>query len=141
MLKQLELAAPECVADDFGGEIVALNLKNGVYFSMRDLAAGIWIDLAAGHPVESVLGTISAHDAALKPDAQTVIERLCQEQLLRPAETAREAAAASAVREALAAGRVSLALESYDDMHDLIMMDPVHDVDAAEGWPAARPQA
>jgi hypothetical protein len=137
-LTQLEIAAPECVADDFGGEIVALNLKNGVYFSMRDLAAGLWTDLAAGHPVETVLGTISAHDPSLEAEAQKVIERLCKESLMRPAATTRDAAMPLAVGEALAAGRFSLELQVYDDMQDLIMLDPVHDVEITEGWPAAR---
>jgi hypothetical protein len=57
---------------------------------------------------------------------------------MRPAATARDAAMPLAVREALAAGRFSLELQVYDDMQDLIMLDPVHDVEITEGWPAAR---
>lgn len=113
MQGQLEIAEPECVAGDFAGEIVALNLKSGVCLAMRDLAAGIWNGLAAGHPVETVLSAISAHNAALKPDAQAVIERLCREEMLRPSETARDAATVPAMREALDAGRVQLAIETY----------------------------
>ena len=39
--KVLEVAKPDCVADDFGGEVVVLNLVSGVYFSLRHLAAAV----------------------------------------------------------------------------------------------------
>ena len=61
-LDVLEVAKPDCVADDFGGEVVVLNLISGVYFSLRDLAAAVWRDLAAGHPVESLIAGISRID-------------------------------------------------------------------------------
>jgi hypothetical protein len=31
----LEVAKPDCVADDFGGEVVVLNIVTGVYFSLQ----------------------------------------------------------------------------------------------------------
>jgi len=45
----LEIAAPGCAAQEFDGEVVALNLSNGIYCSFRDLGAALWCDLAAGH--------------------------------------------------------------------------------------------
>ena len=45
----LEVSTPDCVANDFDGEIVALNLSSGVYWSLRDLAAALWRDVTAGH--------------------------------------------------------------------------------------------
>src|ERR1035438_9324549 len=46
---RFELASPRCVAEDFGGEIVAINLDNGRYYSLRGFAFAVWHDLLAGH--------------------------------------------------------------------------------------------
>ena len=56
----LEIATPRCVADDFAGEIVALNLDTGFYFSLRGLAAAVWRDLAAHNSVGEIVSDIGA---------------------------------------------------------------------------------
>lgn len=132
----LEIAAPACAAQEFDGEIVALNLSNGIYCSFRDLGAVLWHDLAAGHAVEmlaallapSLGGTQVVHDFAT---------RVTAEGLMRPAAHATPPQDQPQVVAALAAGVApALTVEVYEDMKNLLLFDPVHEVDEVKGWPA-----
>lgn len=50
-----ELAVPECSAEEFDGEIVAINLDSGIYFSLKAPASWVFSDLCQGHSVEKVM--------------------------------------------------------------------------------------
>jgi hypothetical protein len=131
----LELSKPDCVADDFGGEVVVLNLVSGVYFSLRDLAAAVWRDLAAGHPPELLVDGINRVDERIAEATATLIDDFERAGLMRrgsprPVEmTAPESIAV------LRAGEARLTFECFEDMKDLILSDPIHDSDDQMGWP------
>ena len=134
----LEVAKPDCVADDFDGEVVVLNLVSGVYFSLRHLAASVWRDLAAGHSVGSLITSIGCVDERIATATATLIDKFEQTGLMRrtsprPAETV-EPESIALVR----TGEARLTVESFDDMKDLILSDPIHDADEQMGWPALR---
>lgn len=137
----LTVATPNCVADDFGGEIVALNLDTGFYFSLRDLAAAVWRDLAAGHSVESVLGPLGAQAPRLAEDATRLIDRIQSEGLMQPAVAVAVAEGDPSVATFIAGGMTSLVIDSYDDLRDLVMTDPIHEVVEEVGWPVRREEA
>lgn len=132
----LEIAAPGCAAQEFDGEIVALNLSNGIYCSFRDLGAVLWRDLAAGHPVE----TMSALLAPALGGTQAVEDfaaRITAEGLMRPATDAVPVQGQPQVVAALAGGMApTLTFEVFEDMKNLLLFDPVHEVDEVKGWPA-----
>lgn len=131
----LEIAAPNCVAQDFEGEVIALNLAKGTYYSLRDLAAVLWRDLAAGHPVQ----TLAALAADCLGGTQSVLDfvaNLTAHDLMRLASNAAMPAAEPRLGQALAgAGTAELVFEVFDDMNSLILLDPVHEVDEKRGWP------
>jgi hypothetical protein len=134
----LALSTANCVADDFGGEIVALNLGTGLYFSLRDLSGAVWRDLVAGHPVSDVIAGVSAADARLGAEVGGLIDRLVSEGLLRASETATPPVAALSSADLARSGVTALAFEAFNDMQDLVLTDPIHDVDEAAGWPVRR---
>lgn len=132
----LEVAAPQCVAQDFEGEIIALNLATGTYYSIRDLGAVLWRDLVAGRSVESLAalaanfvgGAQPVHDFAANAEAQG---------LMRRASSAAVPSGEPQIAAALAAGGApQLVFEVFDDMKSLILLDPVHEVDETRGWPS-----
>ena len=134
----LELSTSNCVADDFGGEIVALNLGTGLYFSLRDLSGAVWRDLVAGHPGGDVVAAVGAVDARLGGEVAGLIDRLVAEGLLRPSEIAIAPTGALSSVDLVRAGTTALAFEAFNDMQDLVLTDPIHDVDEAAGWPVRR---
>jgi hypothetical protein len=132
-----EFAAPECVADDFGGEIVAINLESGRYFSLRGLAYVLWNDLVAGLSPKTLLDEIAAADSTLADACATFIADLLQHGLIRPSTAApvtHEPTSIPLVRQ----GAEPPVVEVFDDMADLFEADPIHDVDESSGWPVRR---
>ena len=130
----LEIAAPHCVAQEFEGEVIALNLTSGTYYSLRDLGAVLWRDLAAGHSVES----LSALAAGALGGIQPVVEFAASMEatgLLRPASNPVTPAGKPQVVAALASGASGLTFEAFEDMQSLFLLDPVHEVDETRGWP------
>jgi hypothetical protein len=70
-----------------------------------------------------------------------LIERLIAEGLMRPAADGLVATAAVSAGAVADQGSVGLALDSYDDLRDLVLTDPIHDVDEEVGWPPRRTEA
>lgn len=131
----LEIATPESVAQDFDGEIVALNLASGTYYSLRDLGAVIWRDLAAGHPVER-LAAIAAETPVGQQPVLDFAAKATAEGLMRHAAGTAAPAEVPQLVAALAGGIApELTFEVYVDMQTLILLDPVHEVDETKGWP------
>jgi len=133
MTTVLEVARPECAAEVLSDEVVALNVTTGIYLSMRGLGAALWKDLAAGHPVETLAECAREHGAG----AEAVTEfaaQLTRHGVMR-AGTAQPAAGGPSSQELLRNGSHEIVLEVFDDLQDLILSDPIHDVDESRGWP------
>lgn len=130
----LELAVPQCSADDFDGEIVAINLDTGIYYSIRESAALVWHDLADGHSVETLLDVVR-EDADGQAAISRFVDELLGSGLMRPSVEIRRPVAAPRIASALPLA--APVLEPFGDMQDLLLLDPVHEVDQDAGWPNA----
>lgn len=137
---------PAVIAEVIDDEAIIVNLDSGAYYSLRGSACKIW-ELLVQQMTAADVATLMAEHYAGAPDAiqkgvETLLVQLLDEELLVPA-----AAPASSAPPPVAARTVSErpafqppVLEKFTDMADLLLLDPIHDVDA-EGWPhAAQPQ-
>ena len=133
----LELASPQCSAEEFDGEIVALNLDTGMYFSMSGVAGRIFTDLTNGHSVETLLA-LAAPESEIGKGVAAFISELQSAGLLRSRSAPEGSPTAPLTLSAeLLAGAVTPVLESFGDMQSLLLLDPVHEVDELVGWPKA----
>jgi len=132
---QFEAAGPDIVAEDFGGEIVVLNLANGRYFSLPGLSADIWRDLAAGCTPGSLIELAAPAGDDIANGVAALAAGLLAEGLLRPRPTTTPGVAPKAHFGGVTSPPV---MESYDDMADLILADPIHDVEESIGWPVKK---
>jgi hypothetical protein len=128
---------PNVIAEAFGDEIVTVNLDTGVYYSMTGTAAVIWTLLNQGHSADDIEAAMTAaHEGEASSIISTVsafIARLVAEQLVVAAEPGEKPTAV------IAAPRDRRAfmpptIDVHSDMQDILLLDPVHDVDQA-GWP------
>lgn len=111
-------AGPDIVHEEFDGEIVILNLQTGQYFGLNDSAAGLWGTVQAGGDPA----------IASKDHGAQFVARLTELGLIvQSDETAQE----TAPLDISDAPKVDV----YDDLSDLILADPIHDVDQEQGWP------
>jgi hypothetical protein len=131
--KYLELALPRCSADDFDGEIVAINLETGIYYSLKESAALIWHDLLDGHSLEALLGHLRDDDET-RAAVAGFADRLIDSGLMRVSAAGRDPAGPARIASALPLSPP--VLEQFGDMQDLLLLDPVHEVDDEIGWPA-----
>ena len=131
-----ELATPQCSAEDFDGEIVAINLNSGIYFSMKSPASWIFLDLCRDYSVETILNIFHG-DNDLRFAVEAFIGELVTAGLLRTKEGAVEPNNIPFLASVPVASLTRPVLEPFGDMQSLLLLDPVHDVDAAMGWPVS----
>jgi hypothetical protein len=132
---QVRVNEPDVVFEAFDDETVLVNLDSGSYYSLRASGPKVWTALAAGVRPSDLAGAIAS--AAGLP-AQTVLAQL--EDLVAALTEAKLVVAADKTDAPAAewsGGYETPVLETYTDMQDLLLLDPVHDVDQA-GWPKAK---
>jgi Coenzyme PQQ synthesis protein D (PqqD) len=137
--------APHVIAETIGGETIIVHLSTGCYFSLGGSAPAIWEQLAVGIPVDEVRqqlsGRYDADDAELEAAVARIVDELQREELI-VAEAGENGAppAATSAPDAPAerAPFEQPTLSKFTDMQDIILLDPVHEVDA-RGWPHADP--
>jgi hypothetical protein len=121
------------------GEVVIINLETGNYYSLRGSGARVWEGIVAGAATEAIARDLVAAFDGLEapPDLAAFLGELEREGLVGAVsgEGAGELPGAAGPRQAFAPP----ALERFTDMQDLILLDPVHEVDEAQGWPHAKP--
>jgi hypothetical protein len=137
-----EVAVPEVIAEEFGTEIVVLNLGNGKYFSLTGLAMDLWRDVSGGHRPKDLVERLMALHGEVGGGAQVFFQDLIREGLIRPVLAADAAPVGEAsVLASLKQDAQPPRLEAFDDMAELILSDPIHDVDEDLGWPVKRDQS
>ncbi len=131
----VEIATPRCAAEDFDGEVVALNIDTGIYCSMRGVGADVWRDLAAGHAVEDLAS--HAPSASQSQALHDFVATLVSHGLVRAAAGAAAPEGAPRSAALLATGQ-PVAIEVFEDMKSLVLLDPIHETDEDQGWPVKR---
>ena len=137
---QFAINAAQAVYEVFDGEVLAINLETGKYYSMLGLSAEVWRWLIDGVRLGRIAGALATICSADRPAAaaqlETFVAKLAEEGLIVPG-SASPAAAEPVLSQPLSAAPLTLAVEVYTEMQDLLLLDPIHDVEE-QGWPLAR---
>jgi Coenzyme PQQ synthesis protein D (PqqD) len=131
------------IHETIDGEVIIVHLDTGAYYSLRDVAARVWTLLDAGATATEIVDRIDLEYDSRRGEIEVAVgdflRELDAEGLVFPA----QASAANVEREMDDHDQPSVrrvfappALEKHTDMQDLILLDPVHEVDA-RGWPYA----
>lgn len=134
---------PQVLHESIDGEVMIIDLTTGSYYSLRGSAAEIW-ELVARSPGatsdEVAEAVVARYDSngSVAPAVTTFLDELADERLVDvlPATDERgEGFGTLAGRDGQAARAFEApVLEKYTDMQDLVLLDPVHQVDES-GWP------
>lgn len=131
---------PAVISEVIDGEAVIINLDTGSYYSVVGAGAVVWNAIDRGIPVadlaDLLTGAFADAPGTVADDVTAFLDQLVAESLVVPT----DATSPDAATEAIApppGPYAAPALEVYTDMQELILLDPVHDVDAAAGWPTA----
>lgn len=133
---------PRVIHEAFDDEVVIVNFEDGSYFSLNPSGMLVWAALDEGRSVEDIADLLAGHYQAersqVEPALATLIQDMCAARLILPADGALPAPPPPpplAPRKPFDPPR----LNRYTDMQELLLLDPVHEVDDT-GWPN-RPQA
>lgn len=128
---------PPVIHQTLDGEVIAVNLDTGVYYSLRGSAASVWGSLERRASVgEAVADAVARYDGP-PPSIEAAVARFIEE---LEAEGLIAALGGDEPREpAQPDGEVGVpfaepVLDKYTDMQELLILDPIHEVDDA-GWP------
>ena len=130
--------SPNVVSEDFEGEVILVNLINGNYYSLRNSAAYIWKHIEGNYSYQELLENVQAHyalQADSDPGVGKFVEDLMAQQLIRTEPLNGYQPKGTNGFETNQAEFEPPVLEVYSDMQDLLLLDPIHDVDEESGWP------
>jgi len=138
----LRINSPTVIHETMDDEVVIIHFESGAYFNLRQTAAEIWNMLAAGHNVRDIIGFYQRRHAddgkTIEQAVHSFVDSLQREDLVVSHEASEHAAAGSVSDPAgdttPAGAFLAPSLEKYSDMQDLLLLDPIHEVDA-DGWP------
>jgi hypothetical protein len=108
-------------------------MESGIYYSLLDLGARLWELIAAGSVREEILRQVAAaypHEPSASSDTSAFVDELIAEGLI-----AEEPAVRRDVEVALPSLYTAPRIERFSDLQEMLMLDPIHEVDAAAGWP------
>ena len=120
-------------------QVMMINLETGAYFALEQPAADCWTALTAGAGFDGIVASVVAGFEVDRPraetDVKTFIISLVDEGIAQwsdelPSDVV-SAVDPSAPRLAYRPPQI----EKHDDLEELLLLDPIHDV-GPEGWPA-----
>jgi hypothetical protein len=111
-------------------EVIVANLDAGIYYSIRGSGILVWQLLLAGYSASSIDALFSEKYGADAVSVLPLIERLVAENLIVP----QSVSAPSPISLSWSIPFEPPSFERYDEMKNLLMLDPIHEVDE-QGWP------
>lgn len=118
------------------GQAVVINYQTGMYYGMSLLSSAIIDRIVAGKDVEEIITAVKALPQC-PPDIAERVYNFVKD--LQEAEIIISGPTVSGGAELLPAGVAEdgfdLKLDIFAEMSDLLLADPVHDVDMNAGWP------
>lgn len=140
----LAINRPVVSSEVIDGEAIVINLENGSYYSMDGLAAELWRCIECNGSKAQMLGAMQARFADqqvnLTSDLERFVTGLLDERLVVVSEPGVGAEGDAGAGEPFefhfpAGSYQAPGWTKYDDMQDLLVLDPIHEVDD-KGWPS-----
>lgn len=141
-MTHFQVNSPNVIHEIIDGEVVLINLETGSYYSIDSVGAVIWDYIGQGlsrsQIVEAIASGYKGEPADIDQGVQQLFAQLQAEQLIVPTEASQSNGHSSPIN-AAANGQDAPKFEApvlhkYTDMEDLLLLDPIHDVDET-GWP------
>jgi hypothetical protein len=128
--------SPSVINETIDDESVIINLYEGYYYSLDDVGSIIWEAVSLGHLVDDVVRLIKNQyqdDAGvIEACVHELIAELEREQLIVPDNHDGRLYVPESNQDPRPFAKP--VLNKFSDMQDLLLLDPIHEVDE-KGWP------
>lgn len=129
--------SPMVIQETMDGEAVIVNLETGTYYSLDNSGGRIWNLLLDGASANEITTMFCRTSTGARDDIQRavsdLVEQLCREALLVTANRTPMVIAEDSGGELRPF--TPPVLHTYTDMQELLLLDPIHEVDDTTGWP------
>ncbi len=133
---------PQIVCETIDGEVVIVNLDKGYYYSLLKTGADIWSGIERQIDRHSLIQEMTqAYDGSVEEIAAAIdefLEKLQHEELIISDLIESVSTDNDIKKISKTANKPSFEkpmLEKFTDMEDLLLLDPIHEVDVEAGWP------
>jgi len=132
--------SPTIIHEIIEGEAVIINMEMGHYYSIDQTGAGIWelVDKRAStaEVIESITQCYDGNPKTIQRSVLDFLAELQRENLIVPVskETDDQNFSGNVITPTERPPFTQPELHKYTDMQDLLLLDPIHEVDEA-GWP------
>lgn len=129
-------ASQNIAAERFEGEYVILDLASGRYIALSAHAGAIWDALMAGMSPDAIGDAIEA-DESRREALNAFVSQLAELALIAPMDEPSPSTSLNGQLDEISRveGPLELTIDVFDDLSELLLADPVHDVDEDAGWP------
>ena len=117
------------------GQAIVINFTTGMYYGTSSLGSAVLDSLLAGAGVEEICKAVQALPgcpADMEAQLNAFVGQLLEREIIVPADGT---GAACVIGAASLADGFKLTVDEFAEVQDLILADPVHDVDVEQGWP------
>ena len=132
---------PNIVYEESDAEVVVVNLIEGVYYFLTETAAYVWMSLHSGRNIGEIGKNLASSDEDLESinkDLELFVHQLLELSLVEQVSQMRQVLGRQpVVTDYVVGDYVPPTLETYADLQDILLLDPVHDVDES-GWPTTK---
>lgn len=138
--------SPQVVCEMIDGEVVIVNLEKGYYYSLLKTGADVWSRIERGVDSNSLIQEMTqAYDGSTSEIATAIdefLENLQHEELIIASSSIESVNGDNNIKEIAEITNKPRfekpMLEKFTDMEDLLLLDPIHEVDVEAGWPNAK---
>jgi hypothetical protein len=143
-MEKYQVNSTKVVAETIDGEVVIVNLEKGDYYSLVKSGAQIWgkieQNLTLSQILQQMIAEYNDSEENITKNVKGFIEILKTEGLVlvEAIDIDSYTETNSAVVENNGTGKLEFdlpTLEKYTDMEELLLLDPIHEVDEQQGWP------
>jgi hypothetical protein len=138
--------SPQVISETVGGETIIVNLASGHYFSLQGTAPDIWTGIERGDEAASIVHQLEQrYEATGNDDIGAAVNKLLDDFVAAELVVVDGNGNNSATPPPSQTGGdripfVAPSFTTFTDMQDIILLDPVHEVDT-RGWPHASADA
>jgi len=136
IIKTYELNTQKVVSETVDGESIIINLEKGNYYSLNQIGSEIWNFAITKNSNDFICEYVSKRyeiDLEIcKKSVDAFLGSLVEEGLL--IESSEKSVATIPEWSGAKETYITPAFERYDDMQEMLLADPIHDVNES-GWP------
>lgn len=118
------------------GQAVVINFLSGMYYGTNSLGSAVLERLVHGGAPDKIAAEVKALPGCpedFDTRLEAFIASLREKEILTEGET--QESSEPPIGEGALADGFELPLDEFSEVQDLILADPVHDVDVEQGWP------